>query len=98
MAVAVAAIVSFFVFGFPPIDGGTEGTIGAANRYQGSQISMKDVKVPNSAVQTFIQGDVFDRLMKDSKTRAALVTMRLTLARDGETVTLMHQVHVENSP
>jgi MSHA biogenesis protein MshO len=33
-----------------------------------------------------------------TSTRAALVTMQLTVAQDGETVTLMHQVHVENSP
>ena len=33
-----------------------------------------------------------------TSTRAALVTMRLSLSLDGETVTLMHQVHVENSP
>lgn len=33
-----------------------------------------------------------------TSTRAALVTMALTLEKDGETVTLMHQVHVENSP
>lgn len=31
-------------------------------------------------------------------TRSALVTLRITLARDGETVTLMHQLHVDNAP
>jgi MSHA biogenesis protein MshO len=30
--------------------------------------------------------------------RSGLVTMRLTLAEDGETITLLHQVHVENAP
>jgi MSHA biogenesis protein MshO len=30
--------------------------------------------------------------------RAGLVTLRITLARDGETVSLVHQVHVENGP
>ena len=33
-----------------------------------------------------------------TSTRAALVTMQLTLSLDGESVTLLHQVHVENSP
>lgn len=33
-----------------------------------------------------------------TSTRAALVTMTISLVQDGETVTLMHQVHVENSP
>lgn len=33
-----------------------------------------------------------------TSTRAGLVTMTLTLSKDGETVTLLHQVHVENSP
>ena len=33
-----------------------------------------------------------------TSTRAGLVTMSLTLSQDGETVTLLHQVHVENSP
>jgi MSHA biogenesis protein MshO len=30
--------------------------------------------------------------------RSGLVTMRLTLASAGETITLLHQVHVENAP
>jgi MSHA biogenesis protein MshO len=30
--------------------------------------------------------------------RSGLVTMRLTLAEEGETITLLHQVHVENAP
>ncbi|MCA1799557.1 MAG: prepilin-type N-terminal cleavage/methylation domain-containing protein [Xanthomonadaceae bacterium] len=31
-------------------------------------------------------------------TRSALVTMRITLSSDGESVTLLHQVHVDNAP
>lgn len=30
--------------------------------------------------------------------RSGLVTLRLTLAEEGETITLLHQVHVENAP
>jgi MSHA biogenesis protein MshO len=33
-----------------------------------------------------------------TSTRAALVSMTITLSQDGESVTLMHQVHVENAP
>ncbi len=30
--------------------------------------------------------------------RAGLVTLRLQLTDEGETVTLLHQIHVENAP
>ncbi len=43
-----------------------------AQRYQGTQISVKDIKVPDSEVQQFIQSEQFDRLVKDSVTRNAL--------------------------
>jgi hypothetical protein len=74
-AVAVAAFVSFWAFGLPAIDGGSEGAIGAANRSQGSQIGLKDVKVPDADVQQFLQSETFDRLMQDSRTRAAMVVL-----------------------
>lgn len=74
--VAAVALVSIFVFGYPPIGNpGTEGSIGAAQRYQGATLSMKDVKVPDSEVQQFIQSDTFDRLLKDSTARNALMAM-----------------------
>jgi hypothetical protein len=74
--VAAMALVSIFVFGYPPIgNSGTEGSIGAAQRYQGATLSMKDVKVPDSDVQQFIQSDTFDRLLKDSTARNALMAM-----------------------
>jgi hypothetical protein len=74
--VAATALVSIFVFGYPPIgNSGTEGSIGAAQRYQGATFSMKDVKVPDSEVQQFIQSDTFDRLLKDSTARNALLAM-----------------------
>ena len=73
---AAMALVSIFVFGYPPINNsGTEGSIGAAQRYQGATLSMKDVKVPDSEVQQFIQSDTFDRLLKDSTARNALMAM-----------------------
>jgi len=69
---AAAALVSVFVLGYPPIGRGTEATIGVAQRYQGSQISAKDINVPDSEVQQFVQSEQFDRLLKDSVTRNAL--------------------------
>ena len=74
--VAAAAIVSIFVFGYPPIgNSGTEGSIGQAQRYQGATLSAKDISVPDTDVQQFIQSDTFDRLLKDSTARAALMAM-----------------------
>lgn len=33
-----------------------------------------------------------------TNTRSGLVTLRLTLAEAGETITLLQQVHVDNAP
>jgi len=41
---------------------GTEGTIGAANRYQTEQISAKDVKLEDAEIQAFLQSDTFHKL------------------------------------
>jgi hypothetical protein len=74
--VAAAAIVSIFVFGYPPIrNSGTEGSIGQAQRYQGATLSAKDISVPDTDVQQFIQSDTFDRLLKDREAREALLAM-----------------------
>ena len=73
---AAMAIVSFFVFGYPPVDrSGTEATINQAQRYQGATLSAKDVSVPDTDVQQFIQSDTFDRLLKDKEAREALLAM-----------------------
>ena len=74
--VAAAAIVSIFVLGYPPIgNSGTEGSIGQAQRYQGATLSAKDISVPDTDVQQFIQSDTFDRLLKDREAREALMAM-----------------------
>jgi hypothetical protein len=87
---AAMAIVTFFVFGYPPVDRtGTEATINQAQRYQGATLSMKDVSVPDTDVQQFIQSDTFDRLLKDKTAREALIAMfrdeeaAMALARPG---------------
>ena len=72
---AAVVLVSVFVFGYPPMGSGTEATIGVAQRYQGNQISAKDINVPDSDVQQFIQSETFDRLLKDKVTRNALAAL-----------------------
>ena len=41
--------------GYPPADKGTEGTIGAAQRYQAPQIANQDVKLQDAELQSFMQ-------------------------------------------
>jgi len=74
--VAAAAALTLVVMrftGFPPLDAGTQGTIGAAKRYQAPQIAAADVKVDDSA-QAFLQTDTFDQLMKDPDARQMLAS------------------------
>jgi hypothetical protein len=72
---------------------------GSLWRYEAYGIN-PTVTVPGSGGQLVARNVVDCDFGYDAgtSTRAALVTMRLTGARDGESVTLMHQVHVENSP
>ena len=70
--VAAAAIVLGMAYwtGYPPITNqGTEGTIGAAQRYQAKQMSDKDVVLGDAAAQKFLQSETFDRVMKNEKAR-----------------------------
>ena len=73
-AAAAVVLVTFSITGYPPIGKGTEGTIGQANRYQAPQpqMSASDVKLGDTAVQEFLQSDMFDRLMKDENARKLL--------------------------
>jgi hypothetical protein len=70
-AAALTLIVMKFT-GFPPMGDGTEGTVGAAKRYQAPQMAPGDVAVAPDDVQTFLQSDTFDRLIKDENTRQML--------------------------
>jgi hypothetical protein len=79
-ALAAAAAVVLAVFattGYPPMGRGTEGTIDGARRYQAQQMADKDVVLGDPAAQTFMQSDVFDRLMKDDAARKALANGNL---------------------
>jgi anti-sigma factor RsiW len=71
-AAAILALVVMKFVGYPPTGSGTEGTIGAAKRYQAPQIDSSDVVVADAEAQAFMQSDAFDALIKDEDTRKLL--------------------------
>ena len=76
-AVATITLGVFLLKGFPPVGGGTEGTIGAAKKYQAQQLADKDVVLGDAAVQEFLQSDTFDRLIKDPNARNLIADARM---------------------
>jgi hypothetical protein len=78
--VALGAIGYFAVKGWPPVDKGSQATVGAAERYQKPQIKEGDVGVTESEVQAFMQSDVFDKLIKDKAAVAALANPAMQAA------------------
>jgi hypothetical protein len=72
MGAAAAVLIVLKMAGYPPASDGTEGTIGAAQRYQSQQISDADVKVKDAELQKFLQSDAFHRLVSDKAARQAL--------------------------
>ena len=52
-AAAAVALVIMKFSGYPPVESGTEATIGAAQRYQSQQISNADVKTGDAQLQAF---------------------------------------------
>ena len=68
--IAVAVIVGFVALrGTWPPGSGTEGAIGAANRYSSQQITDSDVKIQDADLQAFIQSDVFHKLATNPEFR-----------------------------
>ena len=76
-AAAAVTLAVFAIKGFPPVGRGTEGTIGAAKKYQAPQIADKDVVLGDAAAQEFLQSEAFDRLMKDPDARSLLTSAAL---------------------
>jgi hypothetical protein len=72
MGAAAMVLIGLKLAGYPPPSEGTEGTIGAAQRYQSQQISDADVKVADAELQKFMQSDAFHKLMSDKAARQAL--------------------------
>jgi hypothetical protein len=67
---AVAVVVGFVALrGTWPPGQGTEGAIGAANRYSSTQITDNDVKLQDAEIQAFIQSDVFHKIATNPEFR-----------------------------
>ena len=64
-AAAAAFIAVFTMTGWPLVDKGTEGAIGAAKRHQAQQLTASDVKLGDASIQDVLQSDVVARIMKD---------------------------------
>jgi hypothetical protein len=72
VAAAAVALITLRIAGYPPVENGTEATIGAAERYQSQQISNADVKTNDAQLQAFMQSDLFHKLATDKAAREAL--------------------------
>ena len=71
-ATAALALITMRLVGYPPVEKGTEATIGAAQRYQAPQISSSDVKTGDAQLQAFLQSDLFRQLATDKVAQQAL--------------------------
>lgn len=73
---------------------------GLLNRYDGYTISQAQPTAGMGAAALVTRGISDCEFTYDpgATQRAGLVTMRLTLEEQGETITLLHQVHVVNAP
>lgn len=71
-ATAAGALIVMRFAGYPPVDKGTEATIGAAQRYQAPQVSSADVKTQDTQLQAFLQSDLFRQLASDKAAQQAL--------------------------
>jgi hypothetical protein len=71
-ATAALALIAMRLGGYPPVEKGTEATIGAAQRYQAQQISSADVKTEDAQLQAFLQSDLFRQLTTDKAAQQAL--------------------------
>ncbi len=84
--VAVGAIGYFAINGFPPTGAGAQGTVGAAVRHQSGQITKGDVALDNPDLQTFMQTDVYDKIIKDPQLRNVLSNQAFQQAISNEAV------------
>jgi hypothetical protein len=66
--VALALVVAVWKGAFPP-QGGMEGTIGAAKRYQSEQLAAGDVALTDSDIQDLLQSDLFHQIVTDASFR-----------------------------
>src|SRR5262245_50553524 len=74
-AIAVAAVLGFYALQgtrVPP--DGTQGAIGAAQKYQSEQIANADVSLDNPEIAAFLQTDTFHKIATDEAFRKAVGT------------------------
>lgn len=74
-AIAVAAVLGFYALKgtrVPP--DGTQGAIGAAQKYQSEQIANADVSLDNPEIAAFLQTDTFHKIATDEAFRKAVGT------------------------
>jgi hypothetical protein len=79
-AAAAVALVALRVAGYPPVEEGTEATIGAAQRYQAPQVAASDVRLEDQQFQEFLQSDLFRQLANDKAAQDALKNQDLQRA------------------
>lgn len=99
LAAAAAIILAVFVArGFPTVDRGTEGAIGAAKKYQAPQLAAGDVVTGDASVQEFLQSETFDQLMKDPNARTVLADADMrALLRDDAMHNALRQTAVRDA-
>jgi hypothetical protein len=73
VVIAIALGIASFKGVIPP-KSGVEGTIGAAKRYQTTQISAGDVTLTDAEMQDLLQSDLFHQLVTDANFREVLRT------------------------
>ena len=73
VVVAIALGIASFKGVIPP-KSGFEGAIGAAKRYQNTQISAGDVKLADADMQDLLQSDLFHQIVTDANFREVLRT------------------------
>ena len=69
-AVLVLGVLTFM--GYPPATGGTEATIGGAQRAQSPQIEAKDVVLGDTSAQDVLQTATWDQIVRDDTLRTLL--------------------------
>jgi len=92
--VVIAAVVGFLAMrNYWPPKNGTEGAIGAANRYTAQQISGQDVVLKDPKVQEFLQSDTFHQLATNADFRRAVTENKsfVDAARSPQALDLLAQ-------
>lgn len=97
-AAATITLAVLSIKGFPTVGHGTEGTIGAAKKFDGQQLASKDVVLGDAAAQQFLQSAEFARLVKDPNARSLLgATALQPYLRDARFLTAIQDANVRDA-